>query len=357
MIIQELKLINFRNYQKLQVVFEKGINYIYGDNASGKTSLVESIYYLSLARSFRTSEDKNLINHLSSFASIYASIIVGKTNKVVDVYLTEEGKKIAVNKKQIHKLSELSDVFNAICFVPRDVILLKELPRNRRLFLDLAISKVSKKYLSLVSDYEKLLRNRNNLLKEVKPNLDLLQVITEQMIMVSKEIYLYRYEYINELNASLLKTYQALTNSKDEAKIIYLSFIKNAKNYEELARLEYKNTLEIDLKKKQTTKGVHKEDFYVLLQNKNVGVFGSQGENRLVVLALKLSLYDLVKEYKDKPVVILDDVLSELDENHQKNLIEYLKKIVQVFITSTSKIDITNANYYIVSNSSIRKEE
>lgn len=357
MIITSLKLINFRNYLKTSVSFLEGINFIYGNNASGKTSLVEGIYFLSLARSFRTSNDLNLINHESNFASIFASISVGEAKKEIEVYLTSDGKKIAINKKQIHKISELSSVFNAIYFIPREVNLLKDQPKSRRLFLDLAISKVSKSYLEEVTNYEKLLKQRNDLLKGFDVNRDLLEVITSQMIDVSREIYEYRLAYLKELNKAFKKVYSEISGSKDEVEINYIPFINSSKNYKELAKKEFDNTLELDLKRKQTTKGIQKEDFFITLRHKNVGVYGSQGENRLCVLSLKLAPYELIEDYKNKPVVILDDVLSELDVNHQTNLINYLKKLSQVFITSTSKVDIDGANYLEIKDGELSKGE
>jgi len=357
MIINSIKLINFRNYLKTSFSFTSGINFIYGDNASGKTSLVEGIYFLSLARSFRTNEDRNLINHDCAYASIIASLSVGETSKEIEVYLTSEGKKIAINKKQIHKISELSNVFNALYFIPKDVNLLKDQPKNRRLFLDLALSKISKNYLEEVTSYEKLLCQRNDLLKKYETDHDLLEVLTNQMIDVSREIYGYRSIYLKELNNAFNKIYQKISGSNDEVEIIYMPFINSLENYKELAQKEYQNSKELDIKKKQTTKGIHKEDFYILLRHKNVGIYGSQGENRLCVLALKLSPYELVDDYKSKPVVILDDVLSELDKNHQENLLNYLKKLSQVFITSTSKVYIDKANYLEIKDGGLSKGE
>lgn len=355
MIVNSLKLINFRNYSKTEVFFAKGINFIYGDNASGKTSLVEGIYFLSLARSFRTSEDKSLISHHSNFASLIASINLGEVKKDVEVYLSPDGKKIVINRKQIHKISELSGIFNAIYFIPKDVSLLKDSPKNRRLFLDLAISKVSKIYLEHVTNYEKLLRQRNDLFRTNHLNRDLLEVLTNQMIEESREIYGYRSTYLKALNLAFKKIYLEISGSSDDVEVIYSPFINSLSNYVELAKKEFDNSLEMDVKRKQTNKGVQKEDFYILLRHRNVGVYGSQGENRLCVLALKLSPYELIKNYNEKPVVILDDVLSELDINHQKNLIGYLRKLCQVFITSTSKFEIDGATCYLVKNGVITK--
>lgn len=355
MIVEEIKLNNFRNYHQFDVSFVKGINFIYGANASGKTSLVEGIYYLSLARSFRTSRDQDLINNKSEFATINAKLSVGETKKEIMVYLSHEGKKIAINKKQIGKISELSNIVNAIYFIPKDVNLLRDSPKNRRLYLDVSISKVSKSYLEHVTNYEKLLRTRNGLLRKEKPNIDLIEVVTSQMIEISKEIYIYRKEYIEELNKKANQVFKEITNSELNIEIIYVPFINNKNNYVELAKQEFKNSLELDIKRKLTNKGVQKEDFKILLNKKDVSIYGSQGENRLAVLALKLAPYELIKDYKNKPIVILDDVLSELDKDNQKSLLTYLSKLSQVFITSTNKIEINNANYYFIDDGNTKK--
>src|SRR5574344_1047176 len=333
MIVEEIKLNNFRNYHQFDVSFVKGINFIYGANASGKSSLVEGIYYLSLARSFRTSRDQDLINNKSEFAIINAKLSVGETKKEIMVYLSHEGKKIAVNKKQIGKISELSNIVNAIYFIPKDVNLLRDSPKNRRLYLDVSISKVSKSYLEHVTNYEKLLKTRNDLLRKEQPNIDLIEVVTNQMIDISKEIYIYRKEYLDELNKKANQIFKEITNSEQNIEIIYVPFINNKNNYVELAKQEFK----------------------ILLNKKDVSIYGSQGENRLAVLALKLAPYELIKDYKNKPIVILDDVLSELDKDNQKSLLTYLSKLSQVFITSTKKIEINKANYYFIDDGNTKK--
>lgn len=356
MIIEKIKLINFRNYPKCEVSFEKGINYIYGSNASGKTSLVESIYYLSLARSFRTTEDEHLINYESDFASIFSLINQYKQKKSLDVYLTKIGKKINLNKKQVRKISELKDVINCVYFIPKDVNLLKDPPKGRRLFLDLSISKLSNNYIDLISNYMKLLKERNEILRQKEINEILIETITDQMIEYSKEIYKYRKEYINNINEVISKIYKKITNSSKKIKIIYDSFIDNYENYSDLAKLEFKNCYENDRKHKQTSIGIQREDFFITQNGKKVNIYGSQGENRLVVLALKLSVYELVNDENLKPIIILDDVLSELDETHQTSLIKYLETTNQVFITSTNKKEINKATYFKVENNNVIKE-
>lgn len=357
MIVQKIKLTNFRCYETIELEFKPGINYIYGDNASGKTSLVEAIYYLSLARSFRTIKDKELINKNNDSAIINASLKYIDSNKEIIISLMNNGKKIFVNKKQINKISELSNLVNAICFVPKDVNLLKESPSQRRLFLNLSIAKVSKKYLELCINYEKILHSRNELLKEEVINFDLFDVLTSQLISISKEIYFFRKKYIDNLNNKINFIYKSITGKDETIKVIYESFISNYENYEVIADKKYKESKEIDLLKKVTNIGVHKEDFKILLNSKDVSKYGSQGENRLSVLSLKLTPYELIEEDDKKPIIILDDVLSELDKTNQENLLKYLTNLNQVFITSTNKITNENINYYFINKTNIEKGE
>lgn len=357
MIVQKIKLTNFRCYEKCEVEFSKGLNYIYGDNASGKTSLVEAIYYLSLARSFRTNKEKELINKNHDSATINSYMNYQNSNKEILISLMNNGKKIFINKKQINKISELSNLVNAICFIPKDVNLLKESPSQRRLFLNLSIAKTSKKYLELCINYEKLLHSRNELLKEDIINQNLLDVLTNQLISVSKEIYFYRKKYIDDLNKKINFVYKSITGKNETLKIIYKSFVSNYENYEVIAEKKYLESKENDLFRKVTNVGIHKEDFEILLNSRDVSKYGSQGENRIAVLSLKLTPYELIEDVDKKPIIILDDVLSELDKTNQENLLNYLQKMNQVFITSTNKITKENINYYFIDKTEIIKGE
>lgn len=356
MIVKSIKLINFRNYKEVTCEFNKGVNYLYGENASGKTSLVEAIYYLSLARSFRTSNDSELIANNSKEALIYSEILQNEKKNQLNVLLSLEGKKMLLNGNKVGRISELSSIMNAIYFIPKDVLLLKEAPKGRRLFLDLSIAKTSNNYVRHIKTFEKLLKSRNEELKKINFNKKLLSVLTEQLINESKIIYVYRRDYINKLNEKLKIVFKELTKSVADINIHYVSFINNEEAYKEVALKMFDSALENDIRRGQTSIGVQKDDFYLSLNNKNIGIYGSQGENRISVLALKLTPYFLVNEEELKPVVILDDVLSELDENHKNLLLKFLSQIDQVFITSTSKIIYENTHYYLVSNNEIRKE-
>ena len=355
MIIKSLKLVNFRNYSDLECDFTNGINFIYGNNASGKTNLVESIYCLSIARSFRTNISSNLINNKNKQAYIKTKIDFNGSNKCVEIIFSDVGKTISIDGKKVSKLSELNKITNCIYFIPKDVDLLRDSPKERRFFLNVNVSKENSAYLEEMASYEKLLKERNNLLKSEKVNLNLLDVVTNQMISLSKNIYYKRKSYIDKLNVKFKDIYNKISGNASNAKVIYLPFIKESDDYESLAKTAYKNSLENDLKNKITGIGIHKEDFFVVMNGKNLAKFGSQGENRMAVLALKICPYFLIDDEKLKPVVILDDVLSELDKTHEKMLLNFLNNINQVFVTSTKKYEINNATYYQVCDGRIIK--
>lgn len=357
MIVEKIKLINFRNYKELILSLSNGLNVFYGNNASGKTNIVEAINYLSIGRSFRTHNDTDLIklNEKSAYVSALIDDVTFKQE--LSFTINKEGKKITINNKPLKKLSDISEIINVIYFIPENVLLLKGSPKERRDFLNLSLSKEFKDYLFLISSYNKILKERNDALKEEEIDLKLIDVLTESLIKYSEKIYSYRKDYIARINRYLTKIYQKISlNLNDEITMHYVPFVSSS-DYVEKARDEYRKFLSIDIKRKTTSIGIHLEDFFIVKNNKNVGLFGSQGENRLVVLALKLSPYFLIENENKKPIVILDDVLSELDANNQLNFINLLKDFKQVFITSTSKLDIVGINNYFVNNGSVIKEE
>ena len=358
MTINFIKLVNFRNYRNIELFFNKGINFIYGENAQGKTNIIESIYYISLARSFRTTNNQSLINKESSDAYIKAKIESLNNSKDIEIIISKNGKQILLDNKKINKLSELTALFNCLYFIPSDVNLLKNSPKERRFFLDVNISKINGNYIRYLSNYNKILKERNDLLKS---NIDesnlMLKTLTEQLINESYKIYKERKNYISQLNLKLSKVYEKLTKEENETIIHYETLIDTEEDYENKLFLLYKNNVLNDLRLKMTSIGLHRDDFYLTRDDKNIGLYGSQGENRLAVLALKLCPYFLIESEDKKPVVILDDILSELDKAHEDNLLDFIQEFKQVFITSTKKYDVKNGIYYFVKDSSIVKGE
>ena len=342
MVVKTLNLRNFRNHELRNLEFAPGINTIVGPNASGKTNIVEAIYYLSLARSFRGVEDADLVSKAKEFAEIYSEILEGDIKKDIRILITKKGRQVLVNGKKVSKLSELSKCVNVLLFEPKDVMLFRGPPKERRNFLDISLSKKSASYLEHISKYEKVLRKRNELLKNGNIDEKLLDSLTELLVEYSAPIIKFRSQYVKDINDILIKIAHALTGVSSEIEIKYKPAFNLAANYKSEALNAYKRSLESDLKHKATSIGIHREDFAVSLNGRDIGTYGSQGENRIVALALKLAPYFLIADKDKRPIIVLDDVMSELDKNHRERLVEFLKKFDQVFITGT-KLEINGA--------------
>ena len=337
MIVKRIELNNFRNYSKLAVAFKDGINFIIGDNANGKTNLVEAIYLLSYAKSFRTNSTNDFIKLGEKEARIN-SVVASKTFKrTISLIYTGEYKKVLMNEKPIRKLSELNNSCNVLYFIPRDVTLFKDPPKNRKRYLDSTLGKMNFTYLKNVIEYEKILKERNDSLKAYTINYTLLDILTARLISLGKEIFIERKKFFDELNKIINDVYQNLAMLKTKVEIKYTPLCDDENEYEEKLKLLYEKTKNDDLIKKTTQINIHKEDFALYLNDKDIARFGSQGQNRLSVLALKIAPYFLIHEDDKKPILILDDCLSELDEKHENNLINYLSNFNQVFITNTKK--------------------
>ena len=345
--IKKLGLRNFRNHSSLSFEFSDNLNVLTGPNGVGKTNIVEAIYYLSLGRSFRAVEDNDLIKKNQDRAEINAVITEGELNRKIKVVITRSGRTISINGKSISKLSELAKCVNVILFQPKDVMLFSGPPRDRRNFLDISISKKSAVYLDYITRYEKVLKERNDLLKSDKIDQTLLDVTTELLVKLSGSIISYRQMYVKDINDILNKITRALTGKREQFELKYYPFVPYDADYTENAKKAFKRAEESDFKHKQTSIGVHREDISISLNGRDIATFGSQGENRIAVLALKLSPYFLIEDKDKKPIIVLDDVMSELDHKHQERLIKFLRKFNQVFITGT-KLDIPDCNHLLI---------
>lgn len=309
--------------------------------------MVEAIYYLSLGHSFKTNEISDLIQNGCDQAKIECIVSEGEIHRKIVAILTNDGHKISINSKPIKRLSELSRCVNVILFEPRDVLLFRGSPKDRRNFLDVSLSKKSANYFEYLSQYDRLLKERNEILKKLPVNMELLDATTEMLIKVSYNIVKYRQQYCEDINDILNKLTHALTGAHDKFELHYYPFVKCNSEFEANAKNAFNKALENDLLKKATSVGPHREDLSMGLNNKDIGEFGSQGENRIAALALKLAPYFLIEDKEKRPIVILDDVMSELDENHQKLLVKFLKRFEQVFITATN-LEIAGSNHYQV---------
>ena len=335
MFVKKISLRSFRNHQIKTFEFTPEINIITGPNASGKTNIVEAIYFLSRTRSFRGASDEELIREGDDFAEIVAEILEGKIKRDIRVLIAKNRRLIFVNGKLVSKSSELSKVVNVLLFEPKDVMLFKGSPKERRNFLDVNLSKKYPIYLEYFSKYDAALANRNEMLKDEKLDKKLLEATTELLVEYSAPIVEFRTRYVKDITDILIKITRALTGKDNQIEINYKPYVMPGVDFKKEALEAFKRSLDSDLRHKATSIGVHREDFSISLNGKEIDVYGSQGENRIVALALKIAPYFLIEDKDKRPIIVLDDVMSELDKNHQKRLIEFLKKLGQVFITAT----------------------
>ena len=342
MLVTSLSVKDFRNHASKRFDFGKGINLITGPNASGKTNVAEAIYYLSLARSFRGVDDEDIINRKSEYSEIEATVVEGDIKRYIRILITKKGRSVLVNGKKVSKLSDLAKCVNVLLFEPKDVMLFRGSPKERRNFLDINLSKQFPIYLEYISRYEKALRQRNEILKAGNIDQKLLEASTELLVKYAGPIINYRAMFVKDINDILIKITRALTGVQGKIEVSYKPFVNMTSDYQNLALEAFNRSLENDLKHKATSVGIHREDISVSLNGREIGAYGSQGENRLVALALKLSPYFLINDKDKKPVVVLDDVMSELDPSHREQLIKFLRKFEQVFITDT-KLEIEGA--------------
>ncbi len=352
--IKNVKLLNFRSYTESYIDFHKGINFLYGDNASGKTNLVEAIYYFAFSKSFRTNDEKLLKKDGENNSYLKATFERFGYDNNIEIELSKTGKRILINNKKINKLSELNKYLNIVYFIPDDVNILKDSPRQRRNYLDIVISKINKEYFNKIVEYNKILKEKNSLLKNDGLDEYLLDVINKKVAEKNIEICKIRKEFINKINKILPKVFSTLFLKEVNAKLVYKSFISNFNNDKELYFF-LKKEEENEIKYKMSMHGIQKDDFTLFIDKKDIGKYGSQGENRLSAICLKMVNYFLT-EGDDKPIIILDDVLSELDKEHEESLLKFLENLEQVFITSTKKINMNNVHYYKIENSTVIEE-
>ncbi len=352
MILTELTLVNWRNHGKLTIRPKDGMNAIVGENGSGKTNLAESIYYLSFGRTWRGLSNDELIKDGESEAYLSATLKDGGSVKKIDVALSKGHRTISLNGKPIRRLSDLSKAANVIAFSPKDTTIFSGPPAERRAFLDKAIAKEDPSHIQSLNDFAKILTERNALLKDECRDERYLSVLTESLIETEIPILERRKSYIEKLEPTLKEVAKAIFGAERGVSVSYNPFVDEFAK--DAISSMYQESLPLDKIRGSTTKGIHKDDFTVTLDGREVGTYGSQGENRILSLSMHLSPYFLAKEKGKEPIVVLDDVYSELDEKHAKNLTELLKHMGQTFVTTTDK-QIENAS--IIEVASYHKEE
>lgn len=353
MFIKSIYLNKFRNYDQLKIDFKNGINIIVGENGQGKTNLLESIYVLGLTKSHRSFIDNNLVKEGEN-----KSIIQGLIEKenISTKYEIEIGnsKILKIDNDKIKKITDYISNINIIIFYPDDLEIIKGSPNLRRRYINLEISQLCSNYMTILNDYNKLLKMRNDYLKNNYIDNNYLNIITNYLIEKATQIILMRKKFIDRLNEIIPKIYEDISELSNFS-IKYKCCIKideyNEKNIvEKLKNIseEIKNT---EIKYKTTLFGPHKDDIEFYLNNYNLKLYGSQGQQRMAILSLKLAEIEIFKKYKNTlPILLLDDVFSELDDKKKNNLLNYINENIQTIITTT---DINNINNDIVKKSNI----
>lgn len=337
--IEQLRLYHFRNYESIQLVFQDGIHMITGKNAQGKTNLLEALFYLSTTKSHRTMKDVDLIKEHEESFLLQADVRKKTKKETIRLVVNKAGKNLFLYQNPIHRVSDFIGILNAVMFCPDDMNLFQASPRVRRRFIDMELSKVSKTYTSMLNMCQRLLKERNAYLKQSRIDMNYLQSVTEQLISYQVIVMKQRYHFLQDLHQYAVPYYEQLSQDGTTLEFVYEScipFMEDDEQMKQMLRQKYANSLERDQSLKQTTIGIHKEDFLFKINNKEVVNYASQGQKRSVLLAIKIGLVYMIEHLiHEYPILLLDDVFSELDEYRKEKLLASIPKEVQVFITST----------------------
>lgn len=346
MALNKIYLNNFRNLKQLSLSFNKPITIFYGDNGQGKTNIVEAIYLLANTTSFRTSNFKELISYQNEQAFVEGDFLLKQRNEKYKVILNKSGKSVSINDMVITKLSDYIGKIKAVCFSPEDVSLFKDSPGSRRSFLDKELSSLFPLYIRQLINFKSVLEQRNALLKENADDI-LLEVLNEKLVESSYDVYKRRKWLLTKLEEFATKIFQQITSENQKIKIEYYSFLKedNKELYLNKAIEIYQNNIKKDKEKQYTIVGIHKDDFKVFLNEYQIDMYASQGQQRLISLCLKLAVVEIItKADNQEPIIILDDAFSELDAKKKEKLMNYVINKKQVFITCTDYRNIVLNN-------------
>lgn len=337
MYIKNLELLNYRNYEKLNIEFNKSINLILGRNAQGKTNLIESLYLSAFGKSFRTNKDTELINFGKENAKVKVNCIKEDDEVDLEIIFRKDLKKSAkLNGVKLKKSSEILDNIYIVIFSPEDLKIVKDEPEKRRRFIDRELCQLKPVYYSNLINYKKILAQRNAYLKERDIDRNVLDVWDVQLAKFGQEIIKQRREFIEKICKISAGIHNSITNGKENLHIIYDPNVKEQEDFYEIL----KRNIENDIRQRTTTKGPHKDDLIFEIDGINVRSFGSQGQQRTAALSLKMAEINLIKEETaEDAILLLDDVMSELDEERQEYLLKSLSGC-QMFITTTELSEI-----------------
>ena len=346
MYIQNLTLSSYRNYEHVELEFENKVNVIIGENAQGKTNLMEAIYVLAMAKSHRTSNDKELIRWDQDYAKIEGRVIKKNGPVPIQLVISKKGKKGKVNHIEQQKLSQYVGAVNTIMFAPEDLNLVKGSPQVRRRFLDMQIGQVSPVYLHDLSLYQKILSQRNHFLKQLQTRKQtdqtMLDVLTEQLTEFAAKVVMKRLQFVDQLEKWAQPIHSGISRGLEELTSKYHTSLhvsdspdlsKMINSYQE----SFSKLRDKEIERGVSLSGPHRDDVLFYVNGRDVQTYGSQGQQRTTALSLKLAEIDLIQEeIGEYPILLLDDVLSELDDYRQSHLLHTIQGRVQTFVTTTS---------------------
>ena len=353
MVIKSLRLVNYRSYKDKTFNFSDNLNILIGKNAQGKTNVLEAIFYTVIGKSFKTSKEKEVISWGEEKAYVRGEFQKKYREEKIELFFDKNKKKsIKVDNIPLHKIGELLGRTNAICFSPEELKLVKESPEERRRFINIDISQTNRRYFYTIGRYEKVLANRNKLLKSNQLNVikDTIDIWDRSLSELAEKIYIERKKFIEELTPYAKLAHQYISGGSEELELVYRSSFED--NYKEKMIKYLNKNLEKDYKLGFTTAGIHRDDIDIYLNGVEVKNFGSQGQQRTVALSMKLAELEIFKNKTGEyPILLLDDVFSELDENRRQKLLNFTSK-TQTIITCTDINKKIKANFIEISKES-----
>ncbi|MFD1416236.1 DNA replication/repair protein RecF [Oceanobacillus jeddahense] len=344
--IEQLKLTNYRNYEALDITFDDKVNVIIGENAQGKTNLMEAIYVLSFTRSHRTMREKELIRWDSDYATIEGRITKRNQSIPLQISISSKGKKAKINHLEQHRLSDYIGAVNVVMFAPEDLTIVKGSPQIRRRFMDMELGQIQPTYIYHLSQYQKILKQRNHLLKQLqrRSSVDetMLDVLTDQLVEHASFLLERRFVYLDLLRKWAGPIHEGISRNLENLEIQYDATIKVSEeaNKEKITTIyqdSFKNIREKEIERGTTLVGPHRDDLLFFVNGKDVQTYGSQGQQRTTALSIKLAEIELIyQEVGEYPILLLDDVLSELDDYRQSHLLNTIQGKVQTFVSTTN---------------------
>jgi len=339
--VRALSLENFRNFGRLQVELKNGVNIVYGDNANGKTNFIEAIYFCATGRSQRASHDRELIRFGSQEAHLQAVVASENASQKIDVHLFREGKKkgIAIDHMPIKKLSQLFGLLLVVIFTPEDLRIVKAGPGERRAFMDMELCQLSSVYYHALRQYHQALKQRNNLLKAIikdRSLQDTLEMWDAPLCQYGTQIMAYRAAFVEEVKEIAAGIHRDITGGHENLMLDYRPQVTDVNQYMD----KLQRAVERDIALGNTSVGIHKDDVAFAIDGNDVRTYGSQGQQRTAALSVKLAEIELIKSRtRHTPVLLLDDVLSELDESRQRFLFKHIGDL-QTVLTCTGVEDV-----------------